>query len=329
MELHEVSTPDPEDANVDLKRVPEEIIRVAVCTPRVHIADPASNCQEVLSLMSIACDRAVDLALFPELCLTGYAIDDLLLQDALLDGAEASLAALLEASRDQQQVNIVGVPVRAGHGLYNCGVAFSRGRLLGVVPKSFLPNYREFYENRYFAPGASVANREVRLAGQLTPFGADLLFRASDVASFTFHVELCEDFWTASPPSSHAALAGALILCNLSASNVVVGKALDRAMLCASQSLRCHAAYLYSAAGPGESTTDLAWDGQATIHQLGSLLGETQRFQYEPQITVADVQVGKLRRGRDQSAVFKASVAAAIGQRKPPFRSVAFRHRPA
>ena len=169
-------------------------------------------------------------------------------------------------------VFIVGAPVRRNGRLYNCGVVISRGRILGVTPKSFLPNYREYYENRWFAPGCGRRGLEVTLAGQTVPFGTDLVFAAADLPDFIFHVEICEDFWAADPPSTQGALAGALILCNLSASNIVVGKADDRAMLCASQSMRCQAAYVYSAAGPGESTTDLAWDGQATIHELGVLL---------------------------------------------------------
>src|SRR5258708_1413948 len=202
-------------------------VRVAACTPRVHVGDPKSNADETLALMREAQSRHADLALFPELGLSAYAIDDLLLQDALLDAVEAALHRLLEASRDMQLVCIVGAPVRRNQRLYNCAVVFSRGAILGVVPKSFLPNYREYYENRWFSPGAGVTGLEVSLAGATVPFGVDLLFAASDLADFVFHAEICEDFWVATPPSTRGALAGALILCNLSASNVVIANAHD------------------------------------------------------------------------------------------------------
>jgi NAD+ synthase (glutamine-hydrolysing) len=302
-------------------------VRVAACTPRIHIGDPQGNARETLALMRDGEKRSVDLMVFPELGLSAYAIDDLLLQEALLDGVEAALAALVEASRALRTVCIVGAPVRRNQRLYNCAVVFTRGRILGAVPKSFLPNYREFYENRWFSPGAGVEALEVALAGQAAPFGTDLLFAASDLGDFTFHAEICEDFWVAAPPSTRGALAGALILCNLSASNVVIGKAQDRAMLCASQSVRCHSAYVYSAAGPGESTTDLAWDGQATIHELGMLLAETQRFPTEGQMAVADVDVERLRQERMRTVTFNAAAEAA-GHPERTFRRIAFEHRP-
>jgi NAD+ synthase (glutamine-hydrolysing) len=300
-------------------------VRVAACTPRIEVGDPDSNSRETLALMHDGERRHVDLMLFPELGLSAYAIDDLLLQDALLDSVEAGLANLLEASRKMRPVCIVGAPVRRNQRLYNCGVVFARGRLLGVVPKSFLPNYREYYENRWFSPGAGVTGLEVSLAGQVAPFGTDLFFAATGLADFTFHVEICEDFWTATPPSTHGALAGALILCNLSASNVVIGKADERALLCASQSTRCHSAYVYSAAGPGESTTDLAWDGQATIHELGTLLAQTERFPSSSQMAVADVDVERLRQERMRTVTFNAAAAAA-GHPEKSFRRVAFEY---
>ena len=302
-------------------------VRVAACTPRIHVGDPASNGDETLTLMRDGEARNADLMLFPELGLSAYAIDDLLLQDALLDGVEATLARLVEASRALRPVFIVGAPVRRNQRLYNCAVVFARGRILGAAPKSFLPNYREYYENRWFSPGAGVAGLEVDLAGEKVPFGTDLIFAASDLQDFIFHVEICEDFWTATPPSTRGALAGALVLCNLSASNVVIGKAEERALLCASQSVRCHAAYVYSAAGPGESTTDLAWDGQATIHELGALLAYSDRFPVKSQMAVADVDVERLRQERMRTVTFNAAAAAA-GHPEKTFRRVAFEHRP-
>jgi len=302
-------------------------VRVAACTPRTAVADPAENAKATLELLREGEAQAVDLLLFPELGLSAYAIDDLLLQDALLDGVERAIAELVSASQALPSVFVVGAPIRRNQRLYNCGVAISRGRILGITPKSFLPNYREYYENRWFAPGAGVVGCEVTLAGQTCPFGTDLVFAASDLPDLVFHLEICEDFWAATPPSAQGALAGALILCNLSASNVVIGKALDREMLCASQSMRCQAAYVYSAAGPGESTTDLAWDGQATIHELGALLAQTERFPARAQMAVADVDVQRLRLERMRTPTFNAA-AAAVGHPERQFRRIAFEHKP-
>ncbi len=301
---------------------------MAACTPRIEVADPAFNAAETLVLMGEGDARNVDLMLFPELGLSAYSIDDLLLQDALLDGVEAALVRVVDASRELRPVFIVGAPLRRNGRVYNCGVVVSRGAVLGVTPKSFLPNYREFYENRWFAPGAGLAGLEIALAGQNAPFGTDLIFAAIDLPDFTFHLELCEDFWSATPPSARGALAGACILCNLSASNALVAKADDRALLCASQSLRCLAAYAYSAAGPGESTTDLAWDGQASIHELGVLLAQTERFPVKSQMCVADVDVERLRLERMRTPTFN-NAAAAAGHPEKEFRRIGFEHKPA
>ena len=301
-------------------------IRVAACTPRVHVADPSSNADETLACMREGDSRNVDLMVFPELGLSGYAIDDLHLQDALLEAVEAALARLVQASRDLRPVCLAGAPLRRNGRLYNCAVAFARGSVLGVVPKSFLPNYREYYENRWFAPGAGVTGLEIVLDGHAVPFGTDLFFAAADLPDFAFHAEICEDFWVATPPSTRGALAGALILCNLSASNVLIGKADERAMLCASQSGRCLAAYVFAAAARGESTTDLAWDGQGLVHELGVLLAQTERFADTSQLAVADVDVERLRLERMRTVTFNAAAAAA-GHPEKSFRRIAFTHR--
>ncbi len=302
-------------------------VRVAACTPRVGTADPAFNLSETLALARQGHAERVDLMVFPELGLSGYAIDDLHMQDALLGGVEAAIAELAAASRDLKPVLLVGAPLRRNGRLYNCAVAIHRGRILGVVPKTFLPNYREYYEKRWFASGLGLSGLEMQLAGQTVPFGADLLFAAEDLADFIFHAEICEDFWAPSPPSIDGALAGALILCNLSASNVLIGKADERKLLCASQSARCSAAYVFAASGPGESTTDLAWDGQAMIHELGALLAEGQRFPQGPQLVVADVDVERLRLERARTGTFN-DAAAALGHPETDFRRIAFRAEP-
>jgi len=302
-------------------------VRVAACTPRVSPGDPGFNAEETLKLAREGHERGCDLMLFPELGISAYAIDDLLLQDALLSRVEAEIAGLVRASAKLDPVLIVGAPLAHNGRLYNCGVAISRGRVLGVVPKSFLPNYREYYEKRWFAPGHGVTGLEMRLGGEAVPFGTDLIFQADDLADFIFALEICEDFWAPAPPSTQAAMAGALILCNLSASNIVVGKADERELLCASQSSRCQAAYLYSAAGPGESTTDLAWDGQASIHELGKRMAQTERFPAQAQMAVADIDVERLKLERMRSPTFN-DAAVAAGHPEKAFRRIRFTHKP-
>ena len=303
-------------------------VRAAVCTPTVIPGDPGFNAAETLRLAREGDARGCDLMLFPELGISAYAIDDLFLQDALLRRVETEIAGLVKASVKLKPVLIVGAPLAHNGRLYNCAVAISRGRILGVVPKSFLPNYREYYEKRWFASGVGVVGLEMGLAGQTVPFGTDLVFAADDLADFVFHLEICEDFWAPLPPSTSGAMAGALILCNLSASNIVVGKADDRELLCASQSTRCLAAYLYSAAGPGESTTDLAWDGQASIHELGRRLALTDRFPTTSQMAVADIDVERLRLERMRTPTFN-DAAVAAGHPERSFRRVGFEHKPA
>jgi NAD+ synthase (glutamine-hydrolysing) len=302
-------------------------VRAAVCTPRVAVGDPGFNAAETLELAEQGHAQGVDLMLFPELGISAYAIDDLFLQDALLRRVDGELARIAEASAELSPVLVVGAPLQHGGRLYNCAVVIAKGQVLGVVPKSFPPNYREYYELRWFTPGWGVQGQEIEVAGQRVPFGTDLLFEANDLKDFVFAAEICEDFWAPQPPSTQAALAGALILLNLSASNVVVGKSDEREMLCASQSQRCQAAYLYSAAGPGESTTDLAWDGQASIHELGKRLVETDRFPVRSQMAVADIDVERLRLERMRTPTFNASAMAA-GYPEKAFRCVRFEHRP-
>ena len=274
-----------------------DFLRVAAATPRVAVADPAFNLAETLKLAGEADAKKAGLVAFPELGISAYAIDDLLLQDALLEAVDKALGELVEASRELYPVIVVGAPLRLDGRLYNTGVAIHRGEVLGVVPKIHLPNYREFYERRHFTSGAGVRGRTIQVAGQEAPFGIDLLFRSEGSVPFTFHIEICEDIWVPIPPSSLAALAGAEVLVNLSASNITIGKAETRKLLCASQSARTQSAYLYTAAGPGESTTDLAWDGQAGVFECGVALAETPRFTGDS-IAFADVDLGRIRQER-------------------------------
>jgi len=281
--------------------------RVAVATPSVRVGDPAYNLDATETLMRRAAREKALLAVFPELGLSAYSCDDLFHQQALIDASAAALETLLRRTRTLPLAALVGLPVAVDGQLFNCAALIAQGRLLGVVPKTYLPNYREFYEARQFTPGDAARRKEILLAGQRTPFGNDLLFRLSGLSSFVLHVEICEDLWVPVPPSSFAALAGATVIANLSASNIVVGKEGYRHELVANQSARCIAAYLYSAAGPGESTTDLAWDGHAMVYENGTLVAESKRFATEPQVALADVDLGRLTADRMRQNTFGAT----------------------
>src|SRR3954452_998206 len=248
--------------------------RVAACTERVSIADPQANADRVLVQARACSDEGVVVALFPELHLSGYSIEDLLMQDAVLDGVEAALATVVGGSRDLLPVLVVGAPLQYRNRIYNCAVVIHRGRVLGVAPKSYLPNYREFYERRQLTPGDDQRGGEIRVGDAVVPFGPDLLFEAEDVRGLVVHVEVCEDMWVPVPPSAEAALAGATVLVNISGSPITIGRAEDRRLLVRSASARCLACYMYAAAGPGESSTDLSWDGQTMIYEMGELLAE-------------------------------------------------------
>jgi NAD+ synthase (glutamine-hydrolysing) len=278
-------------------------VRVAACTHHTTLADPAANAQSVLRMARDCHDDAVALAVFPELTLSGYSIEDILLQDGLLDAVEVALADVVAASADLLPVLVVGAPLRHRHRVYNTAVVIHRGSVLGVVPKSYLPNYREFYERRQMAAGDDVGGT-IRVAGADVPFGPDLLFAATDLPNFVLHVEVCEDMWVPIPPSAEAALAGATVLANLSGSPITIGRADDRKLLARSASSRCLAAYVYSAAGEGESTTDLAWDGQTMIYENGVLLAESERFPKGERRSVADVDTDLLRAERLRMGTF-------------------------
>ncbi len=266
--------------------------RCAVASHVVTPADPRANAEVTAALIKEAHEKHAGLLVLPELGLSGYAIDDLLHQQVVLDAAEAALKTLCDASKDALPVVLVGAPLRWQGQLFNCAIALHRGRILGVVPKVYLPNYREFYEARHFASGVLVpAGSEIHVAGQAAPFGNDLIFGAEDLPDFQLALEICEDVWVPIPPSSYSAMAGATVIANLSASNAIVGKAEERHALCRVQSSRCNAAYLYSAAGFGESTTDLAWDGQAMIYENGTMLGQGPRFSTKAEMLIRDVDL--------------------------------------
>ena len=303
--------------------------RVAAVTLPVVPVDPAANAAAIIEQARTLAEDGVCLAAFPELCLTGYAIDDLLLSDVLLSDVLAAIETLRAASAGLLPALVVGAPLRLGDRLYNCALVIQGGRVRGVAPKSYLPTYREFYEKRHFAPGDALpagvesielpgvhggsdgAERTESADGSgcpetaaRVPFGANLLFEVEDVPGLTFHVEVCEDMWVPVPPSSLAALAGATVLVNLSGSPITVGRAEDRELLARSSSARGLAAYVYAAAGQGESSTDLAWDGQTLVYENGELLGTTERFPDGPRATVVDVDIEGLRAERLRQGTF-------------------------
>ena len=305
----------------------QEMVRVAATTPRATVGDPAANAKAAIDLVKKAAGNGVDLIVFPELSLSSYAIDDLHMQAAMHRATEAAIATLASATAKLATVMLVGAAIPRNGRLYNCAIAIARGKILGVVPKTFLPNYREFYEKRWFASGAGITGLEIDLAGQRVPFGTDLIFTASDLPHFVFHAEICEDFWAPTPPSTTGALAGAFVCCNLSASPIVIGKARDREMLASAQSSRAICAYIFSASGPGESTNDLAWDGQSLIHENGDLLKESQRFRCEADTIIADIDVARLRIERMRNGTFN-DAARLEGDPEYEFRRIAFEHKP-
>jgi NAD+ synthase (glutamine-hydrolysing) len=285
-----------------------DFARVAVGVPTCRVADPAFNAAQTIELAKQAAANGTALVVFPELGLSAYTCDDLFHQNALLDACKTALGAIVEASKTLPLAMVVGMPLRHDHLLFNCAVVVARGRIEGVVPKTYLPNYGEFYEARQFSPADSATSHTIELLGQAVPFGASLLFQVANQPLLRFHVEICEDLWVPIPPSSFAALAGATVLVNLSASNIVVGKSGYRHQLVSQQSARCVSAYLYSSAGKGESSTDLAWDGQALICENGELLAESERFLDTSHIIYADVDLERLSRERMRATTFGHSV---------------------
>jgi NAD+ synthase (glutamine-hydrolysing) len=283
-------------------------VRTAAAVPHVRPADPQFNADRTLALAHDADEQGAAVVVFPELGLSAYAIDDLLHQQALTDQVLDALGRIVEASEDLSPVVIVGAPLYAEGGLYNSAVVIHRGRVLGAVPKSYLPEYREYYEKRQFRAARDLIGGEIELLGSRVPFGADLLFECRDVPHLTLFVEICEDFWAPVPPSTYGALAGATLLINLSASNITVGKADYRKELCQAQSMRMIAGYVFTAAGMGESTTDLAWDGQALIYERGQWLAEAERFAVDEQLIFGDIDLERIVSDRATTSNYGDSI---------------------
>ena len=278
--------------------------RVAVAVPRLQLTEPAVNAARTIELARQAHDAGAAICVFPELGLSGYANDDLFHQDAHLDAIREALATVVRASVELRPILFVGAALRHEDRLFNTAVAVHRGAVLGVVPKSYLPNYREFYEKRQFAAARDARTATIRWAGTDVPFGTDLVFRPADLPALAVHAEICEDVWVPIPPSTYAAMAGANVLVNLSASNVTIGKHAYRRQLAESQSARLIGAYVYTAAGFGESTTDMAWDGDAFVYENGRLLTQSERYAMHEQLVLADVDLDQLAADRMRMGSF-------------------------
>lgn len=283
-------------------------IRATVAIPLVRVADPAYNVEQTIRLARQASDIHSTVTLFPELGISAYTNEDLFHQDALLDATLSALASLVDASGSLSPVLLVGAPLRFEGKLFNCAIVIYHGSVLGIVPKTYIPNYREFYEKRQFVSARDAIHTDVTFLGQTVPFGNNVIFEASNIPGFAIHAEICEDIWAPVPPSTYGALAGATVLANLSASNITVGKTDYRRLICAAQSAKCISAYMYSAAGPGESTTDLAWDGYAVVYENNDLLAESNRFGKEEQLITADIDLERLVQDRMRMTSFNDSV---------------------
>jgi NAD+ synthase (glutamine-hydrolysing) len=299
-------------------------IRTAVCIPEVKVSDVSYNTQKIIELAQKAAKQNALVAVFPELGISAYTNDDLFHQDALLSSVEEALTEIKKASAKLNLIMACGAPLQVDCRLFNCAVVFYRGQILGVAVKSYLPNYREYYEGRQFSPAAESLSPTIRLAGQKDiPFGANLIFKSRHVKNFNLYFEICEDLWAPIPPSSYAAMAGATVIGNLSASNITIGKSDYRHQLAANQSARLVSAYLYAAAGFGESTTDMAWDGHAMIYENGNLLSESERFLTKAQIIYADIDLDRLAQDRMRLTTFGQN-AVHHKEKITAFRSIEF-----
>lgn len=297
--------------------------RVGVAVPHVRVSDVPFNTERTRELMKQASSHGLSLVTFPELGLSAYSNDDLFHQNALLSAVRDGIDRLVADSASLSPVFLVGAPLQFEQKLFNCAVVIHRGRVLGVVPKLYIPNYREFYEKRQFTSGAAARCSEVELNGARVPFGTDLVFEAEGLQDFSFGVEICEDLWAPIPPTTYAALAGATVLANLSASNITIGKADFRDTLAQSHSGRCVAAYLYAAAGQGESSTDLAWDGHALVYENARVVAQTERFSEDEQLVWSDIDLEMLVQERMRLTSFNDAVAT-HRERVEAVRRIAF-----
>lgn len=279
-------------------------VRVAAAVPAIKVADCEYNSEGIANIIIKASEHGVRFVVFPELSITAYTCGDLFHQQALLDAAAAGLKKILGKTADTGTVAVAGMPLQLDNQLFNCGVAIQSGKILGVVPKTYIPGYSEFYEERWFASGVNNLRGEVTLCGQTVPFGTDLIFEAAGGRQISFGIEICEDLWVPIPPSSYLALNGAALLFNLSASNEVIGKYEYRKELVKQQSGKCIAGYVFTSAGINESTTDVVFGGHAIIAENGGILAESERFLDTDQLIITEVDVQKLANDRSKNTSF-------------------------
>ncbi len=280
--------------------------RIASSVPKVTLANPSQNIQEIIAIIHEEYRHGTSVVLFPELCITGYSVGDLFLNQNLIESQNRALAHLLTSTKQIPTVAIIGIVVAFEHRLYNCGAVVQNGHILGVIPKSYLPNKNEFYEKRYFQSGIRLHSKTLNLLGKEIPFGVDLLF--GDGADMTFGIEICEDLWAILPPSNQMAINGANLIFNLSASNELVGKSHYRQELVSTQSARLVCAYAYSSCGVGESSSDTLFGGDAMIGEYGTIVVKNKRVALESSTIRADIDLGKLIWLRHHQSYFGDSI---------------------
>ena len=286
-------------------------VKVAAAVPRVKVADCRFNAEQIEKEIIIADGKGVQIIAFPELCITGYTCGDLFAQQLLLEEAEIGLIRILNDTRQMDIISILGMPVACNGLLLNVAVVIQKGKVLGVIPKTYLPNYKEFYEKRWFTSACEVHESSIRLCGQVVPMGRNLLFETADV---TFGVEICEDLWAPIPPSSVLALQGAELLFNLSADTEAIGKHAYLRSLIGQQSARCISGYVFSSCGFGESTTDVVFAGNGLIYENGNLLAASKRFSFEEQMVAGEIDVDYLRAERRVNTTFAACRANCVSE---------------
>ena len=286
-------------------------VKFAAAVPRVKVADCKFNSERLEGLITIAEGKGVQILTFPEMCITGYTCGDLFAQQLLLEQAEMALIQILNSTRQLDIISILGMPVVVNSTVINAAVVIQKGKILGVVPKTYLPNYKEFYEQRWFTSALQVSENSVRLCGQIVPMGNNLLF---ETAETTFGIEICEDLWATVPPSSSLALQGAEIIFNLSADDEGIGKHNYLCSLISQQSARCISGYVFSSSGFGESTTDVVFAGNGLIYENGYLLARSERFCLEEQLIINEIDVECIRAERRVNTTFAANKANCPGK---------------
>lgn len=279
-------------------------VRVGAVVPKLKVADTEFNCNEIIKQIEIASNNKIQIAVFPELCVTGYTCQDLFEQDTLLEEAEKALNKILDYTNNLDIICIIGMPIKAENQLFNTAVVIQKGKILGIVPKTFIPNYGEFYERRWFASSKNANKREIEILDQKVPFGIDLLFKDKENNEICFGIEICEDIWAVEPPSNKLALLGANIIFNLSASNEVIGKKEYRRELVKMQSAKTISGYVYCSSGVNESTSDVVFSGESMIFENGSCLTNNQRFDFESNMIFTEIDTKRLANDRRKNISF-------------------------